>query len=240
MKKTFNCLVIEPNPDDCAHICGLIRQVSNLYLLPSCDTQIKAIDILQQHEVDLVILNIEIPDLQVIQKLQDMDCPPKVIFVTSSKEYAVEAFDLGGIDCLLKPLKIGRFLKAIRKLEQLETTTSQIRNQIKPESTFAADHIFIKVDRKIVKLRLGDILFIESLKDYVIIHIPGKRLITKQKISYLEERLPTNKFLRVHRSYLISMAKIESIGNNMVSIGNKQIPVGRSYKKVVQESLALG
>ncbi|MEO0339844.1 MAG: LytTR family DNA-binding domain-containing protein, partial [Bacteroidota bacterium] len=190
-------------------------------------------------------LDIQMPKLNGLEFINSISSPPKVIFTTAYREYAIEAFNVDAVDYLLKPIPFTRFLKAVGKAFQDLTPNTDTNKEPNPmmseivnDTTISGmQHIFVRADKKMVKIYLNDILFIESLKDYVIIHVPNKRIVTKQKISYLEEKLPEEIFLRIHRSFLVSIPKIEAFSPNHVEITGKELPIGRSYKNVVSKAL---
>ena len=178
------------------------------------------------------------PKLNGIDFLKTLQNPPKVIFTTAYRDYAIEAFDLDAVDYLLKPIPFGRFLKALSKaFGQIQSASQNIINNDEYEPYITTDTLIVKSDKKMIKINLKEIIYIESLKDYVIIHLPDKRVVTKQKISFLEQKLMENNFIRIHRSFLVSASKIEAFTPSHIDINGQQLPIGRSYKSEVGKIL---
>jgi DNA-binding LytR/AlgR family response regulator len=184
---------------------------------------------LQQNEVDLLLLDIQMPDINGLQFYKNLVKRPLVIFTTAYSEYAVDGFNVDAVDYLLKPFEYDRFLKAIFKArEYLEFLNSQ-------EMQMAS--IFVKVDYQLMKINLKDIDLIEGLDDYIRIHIKPKPILTLMTLKSLQEKLPSPEFIRIHRSYIVPSNKIESFGKSKVKIAGKEIPVGSSYSEVYQQFL---
>jgi DNA-binding LytR/AlgR family response regulator len=187
---------------------------------------------LQQHPVDLIFLDIQMPKLSGIDFLKTLKNPPKVIFTTAYRDYALDGFELEVADYLLKPIPFDRFLKAVAKVLQSATPASATQ----PKSD-GDNYVYFKVDKKMVKTRMTDILFIESIKDYVKVRTPEREIVTQQKISYLEESLPREQFLRIHRSFIVNRERIDAYSATDVEIGKFHVPIGRNYKNDVMKTL---
>ena len=240
----INCLIVDDEPLALDVIESYISRIDGLEMVAKCDNALQAFDIIQNKKIDLLFLDIQMPKLDGIEFIKSLANPPKVIFTTAYRDYAIEAFNVDAVDYLLKPISFTRFLKAVGKAFQHISSQTSTKDLINNPANIGNDlnlsgmeYIFVRADKKMVKIYLKDILFIESLKDYVIIHVPSKRIITKQKISYLEEKLPEDLFLRIHRSFLVSIPKIEAFSPNHVEIAGKELPIGRSYKNVVSKAL---
>ena len=236
-----NCLLVDDEPLALDVITSYIDRVDGLDIIGKCANALDAFEVIQNRQVDLLFLDIQMPKLDGIDFIKSLPNPPKVIFTTAYREYAIEAFDVDAVDYLLKPIPFSRFLKAVGKAYQHlqfqgNLNASNTPMEVGPELK-SMEAIFVRADKKMVKILLQEILYIESLKDYVLIHLPGKRIITKQKISYLEEKLPEDKFLRIHRSFLVSLDKIQAFSPSHVEINEKELPIGRSYKSTVNEIL---
>jgi DNA-binding LytR/AlgR family response regulator len=183
---------------------------------------------LRQTEVDLLFLDINLPDLNGIELLKSLKKPPKVIFTTAYSEFALEGFELQITDFLLKPYSFDRFVKAIQKvLQEIETEKKLQEWSAAKES----DVLVIKADRKIYRLPFEEVLLLQAYGDYVKIQTTNKQLVPKETLNKLEKLLPEDQFIRIHRSYIIALSKVEYVEGNMVHIGDKNIPVGKSFRE---------
>lgn len=231
------CIIIEDEP--------LAREVIETYLLnfpeieliSAFDNAIQAFQFLQNNQIDLIFLDIQMPQLSGIEFLKSLTSPPKVIITTAYRDYAIEGFELNVIDYLLKPIPLERFMKSIDKFHKSISTGKKTSGSslITPSN----DSIYVLADRKQIKIFFDEILYIESMKDYVIIYKPNQKVITKTTINSLEETLPPDKFMRIHRSFIISKSKINAITKTSVEIGKHELPIGRSYKVSVFADLGL-
>lgn len=234
----IKCVLVDDEPLALDVLESYIKRVDGLELTARCDNAMKAFELLRNQSVDLIFLDIQMPKLNGIDFLKTLQNPPKVIFTTAYREYAIEAFDLDAVDYLLKPIPFGRFLKALSKaFGQIQSASQNTLNNDEYEPYITTDTIIVKSDKKMIKINLKDIIYIESLKDYVIIHLSDKRVVTKQKISFLEQKLMENNFIRIHRSFLVSASKIEAFTPSHIDIHGLQLPIGRSYKSEVGKIL---
>lgn len=234
----IRCLIVDDEPLAIEILQSYVERVDSLELVATCSNAIQAFDVLKKEKIDLLFLDIQMPKLTGIEFLKAMNPAPKVIFTTAYREYAVESYELNVVDYLLKPIGFDRFLMAINKVvvnggpSEVITTFSQ--ESVQDDNPF----LFLKVDRKMVKIYLKDITYIESLKDYVRIKTQdGKELVSLQKISYLEKKLPADCFQRVHKSYIVSIKKVAAYSNSAIEVGDTEIPIGRSYKSEVLKAL---
>jgi DNA-binding LytR/AlgR family response regulator len=229
----YRCLIVDDEPLARDVIENYIKNFSFIELIASCENAIIALDWIKKQEIDLVFLDISMPFISGIDFIKTLQKPPAIILTTAYKEFAVESYELPVLDYLMKPISFERFLKAINKLNasSFENIKSVI-NKPEPDA-----FIYVKADKKNVKVLLKEILFIESIKDYIKIHVSDKTIITQLQISAIEQRLPDN-FLRIHRSFIISRNKITAYTEHDVEIGKYQIPIGRSYKAVVSKAFA--
>ncbi len=209
------------------HIAG----VEALTLAGTCSNAVEAISFLKEHSVDLLFLDIQMPQLLGTNFIRTLKNPPKVIFTTAYRKYAIEGFELDAVDYILKPISFERFLKAVNKVLQMNFKPEQDavtpkENHTEPTNSF----LYFRADRKMVKVFFRDILFIESLKDYIKIVTLSKNIVTKYVLSTLEEMLPASEFLRIHKSYIAAINKIESYNADSIHIAKHELPIGRLYK----------
>lgn len=222
------CLIIDDEPLAAELMSDYVEKIPELVLLKTCSNAIEAIEIIKNQEVDLLFLDIQMPMITGIEFLRSLHNPPKVIFTTAYREYALESYELDVVDYLLKPISFERFLKAINKYQgTIEIKTVKSSAEEEPDG-----HMYIKANKKHHKVLYSDILYAESLKDYLRIHTTQISITTKQKISDLERSLPSY-FLRTHRSYIINTRKITAFTAQDVEIGDIEIPIGISYKQSV-------
>jgi DNA-binding LytR/AlgR family response regulator len=236
--KKIRCLVIDDEPPARVILKEHISQVESLELAGDCSNAVEAVAFLQQHPVDLLFLDIQMPHILGTSFIRTLKNPPKVIFTTAFRKYAVEGFDLNAVDYLLKPIGFERFLQAVNKVLQTNIAVPGINTQASesiPEKAYP--FLYFRVDRKMIKIFLDDILFLESMKDYIRIFTKTKMIITKQPISSLEELLPAEAFIRIHRSYIVAIDKIDSFSSDTIEISKKELPIGRIYKNEVVKLL---
>lgn len=236
----LQCLLIDDEPPALKVLSHYISEVGGMEIVSQCNNAIEAIKVLREHKVDVIFLDIKMPRIIGTDFLKNLSQPPKVIFVTAYREYAVEGFELDAIDYLVKPVSFERFLKAITKLNKLMGNET---SAISSSSTQGLDEsfIYLKVDKDMKKIFIGNIMYIESCKDYVKIFLAdGKKLLVKQSISAIENLLSDHKFLRVHRSYIISVNKVSGYNSLSVQLGETEIPIGRLYKQTVMDRLQNG
>lgn len=212
-----------------------VSSMSSLHLVATCSNAVDALTVLQNNKVDLLFLDIQMPYIFGTDFMRTLVNPPKVIFTTAFRKYAVEGFDLDAVDYLLKPISFERFLKAVNKVMQLNipVTDSFAAAPEKKENEF----IYLRADRKNIKITLSDILFIESLKDYIKVVTKEKTIVTKQSISSLEENLPAHLFVRIHRSFIVSTKKVDSFTPDLIQIDKYELPISRSYRHEVEKML---
>lgn len=233
---SLKCIIVDDEPLALEVLEAYIERIEGLELVAKCENAVKAFDALKKLPVDLIFLDIQMPKLTGIDFLKVLNPAPKVIFTTAYREYALESYELNVIDYLLKPIAFNRFMMAVNKAMD---GTVEYEESTEESGTLRNDHpyIFLKADRKMVKVYLKDILYIESLKDYVRIKTPEKEIVSLQKISYLEQKLPEDLFMRIHRSFIVPIKKIEAFSNHAVEVGGKELPIGRNYKNQVLDIL---
>ena len=234
--KKIKCLIIDDELPAREVLQKHIDGVESLELAGSCTNAVEALSFLQSTPVDLLFLDIQMPHILGTNFIRTLKNPPKVIFTTAYRKYAIEGFELDAVDFLLKPISFDRFLKAVNKIFDLNVqvnTTTNTENLPEPAQPF----LYLRVDRKMVKVLFNDILYIEGLRDYVRIYTTSKTIVTKHLLSSLEEMLPADGFLRIHRSYIVSISKIESYNTDTLEIEKKELPIGRLFKHDVSKLL---
>ena len=207
-----------------------IQQVPYLQLVKACKTAMEAIAVLQKEKVDLIFLDIQMPRLSGLQFIQTLQQPPMVILVTAYEQYALEGYNLNVVDYLLKPVSFERFLKACNKAKELFDLKNE--NTVTQKADLP-DYIFVNVEYTLVKILFSDILFVEGYKDYIKIHLASsmKPVLTKMSLKAMEEKLPADKFIRIHKSYIVAANKITVIKRDLIYIGSNEIPVSDFYKE---------
>lgn len=233
----IRCLLVDDEPPALAVIQSHIAAVPHLEVVGLCYNAVAAFQVLQKLPVDLMFLDIKMPQLLGTDFLKSLRYPPKVIFTTAYREYALDGYDLDIVDYLLKPISLDRFLRAIQKVSRNETNITPNPVQHENHQKTSDRFLYFRVDRKMVKVMVNDILYIESLKDYVRIVTSTKQLIAKQTITSLEEMLPEDYFLRIHRSYIVAINKIDSYSPSHIEVAGKELPIGRYYKQETEQVL---
>ncbi|WP_167615691.1 LytR/AlgR family response regulator transcription factor [Maribellus sediminis] len=224
----YRCLIIDDEPIAIRVIRNHLASFSDFEVVAECNNALEAISVLSKEKIDLMFCDIQMPQLTGVDLVKTLSHPPQVIFTTAYRDYAVDAFELHVVDYLLKPISFERFAKAIQHFLIQENPTPPLRESISTNQE--KDFIFLKADKKHYKVNLADILFIESLGDYVITYTADMKIVSKERISHLAEVLPSDRFIQVHRSYIVSIDKIESVGPGFVEINKKKLSVGRNYK----------
>lgn len=236
--KKIICLAVDDEPPALSALEQYIDLVPQLELAAACNNTVKALTALQHHTVDLLFLDIHMPQLLAADFIRTLPHPPKVIFTTAVRKFAAEGFEGHAIDYLLKPISFERFIKAVNKVMATDFSTTPMLNLITEKET-ADPHLYFRADRKMIKVSLADILYIESLKDYIRVVTQTKNIITRKSISSLEETLPPQAFIRIHRSFIIALNKIDSYNSEMVEVAKKKLPISRMYKHEVGRVLKL-
>ena len=222
----MNCVILDDEPLAVELLSKYVSETENLFLSFATTDAFAAIQFIQKNKVDIIFLDVQMPELSGIQMLKIIGNKYKVIFTTAYTDYALESYEYNITDYLLKPITQERFLKAVDK-----ATTTGITVPLKSNG-IDNDFIFIKSDSKIIKVNLTEILFIEGLKDYISIQTTKEKLITLQNLKTLEQHLSAHQFIRVHKSYIVALNKIDTIEKNRIFIGTTAIPVGETYRDV--------
>ncbi len=234
----IKAVVVDDEPHAIEIMVKYLAHFPEVEIIETCKDGMSAFHILQRKSVDLVFLDVKMPGISGVELLKSLKNPPKVIFTTAFTEYAVEGFELDAVDYLVKPISFNRFLKAMDKV--LTSMGAKRQATIFPENNNDVNKfLYLKVDRKTVKVNVKDIYWIESIRDYVKVVLLDKVLISKQKISILEELLPEDQFCRIHKSFIVSINKVESYYAHAVEILGKELPIGRNYKQQAIKCLQL-
>ena len=222
----LNCLIVDDEPLARRGMEEYVKEITFLQLAGSCENAVKASAFLKEGKIDLMLLDIQMPKISGIEFLKTLKNPPLVIFTTAFSDYALESYSLDVIDYLVKPIPFDRFLKAVQK-------ASDFYNLRLKAGSETEDFFFIKCDHKFERVNFADVLYVESMQNYSIIHIPDRKLITYITLSGLEEQLPPARFLKVHKSFIISLEKVTALDGHDILIGNARIPISRSIKDEV-------
>lgn len=235
-----NCLIVDDEPLARELMRNHIQKLDNFEIVAECGDAMKALEALRNHKVDLMFMDIQMPQITGIEFLKTLKHPPQVIITTAYREYALEGFELDVVDYLLKPITFERFLKAVNKYFQVSADNFGSVENYSPVNNNEDAYIYVKENKKVLKLHLNDILYIEGLSEYVKIHTPEKRIVTKTSMTSMEEKLPDHDFMRIHKSYIVSLRKIEAFTSTSIEITGKELPIGRSFKNNVAKVLHAG
>ncbi len=233
----INVIIVDDEPLALDVLETYIDKIPDLNLITKCSNALEANAALKEHDIDLMFLDIQMPQLTGVDFLRTLAKPPKVIFTTAYANYAVEGFELNAVDYLLKPISLDRFMKAVNKAQEQISLEKNGEGAAKVGTTSqnGEDFIFVKADKKLIKVNYDDIVYIEGLKDYVIIRLNTNRIITLQTMKSLESKLPVSIFKRIHRSYIVNIKKIQAVQGNMVEVIEKNvpkhIPIGKNYRE---------
>jgi two-component system LytT family response regulator len=228
----LNCIAIDDEPLALALLEENISKVANLKLVATCTDAFEATKVLQENNIDLIFIDIQMPGLTGLQFIKTLAKKPMVILITAYQQYALDSYDLDVVDYLVKPVAIDRFMKACNKAAELHQLKKLNKESVAP---IASDHFFLNVDYSLLKVFFNDILYIESLRDYIKVHLKStsKPIVARMTLRVLEEQLPHSKFVRLHKSYLVSIDSISAIRKNSVFIKDNELPVGETYRDVI-------
>lgn len=233
----IRCQIVDDEPLAVNVIKKFLEQFHSVEVVSICDNAMSAFSYGSENQVDLLFLDINMPILNGLDFLKSLKDPPVVIITSAYRDYAVDGFELNVLDYLVKPISFQRFLKAMDKVNFALREKNVLHPPAVTSGEASKSFIFLKVDKKMVKVYLDEILYIESLKDYVKIHTVYEDLITHQNLNSMAKILPSDNFLRIHKSYTISVDKVKSLEGNCVEIASKLIPIGRNYRKEVKEHI---
>ncbi len=232
MSRKYTCILIDDEPPAIRVLEKFIKQVKEINHLASFTKALDALDFIKHHQPDIIFLDIQMPNLTGLELSKLIKYDAKIIFTTAYPQFAVEGFELNAVDYLLKPIAFPRFLEAIEKAEKSSTKN-------KNEQTKQGDYFFIKTDGKnnFSKVQLAHILYLESIKNYVIIHTKKEQLVTYNTLKNLQENLPKYNFIKIHKSFIVAINKIEKTQSYSVFINNKELPLGETYKTAFFEKI---
>ena len=227
----INCLIIDDEPLERTLIRSLANRVDDIFIVAECNNVFDAMSVLMKHKIDLIFLDIRMPEADGLQFLRTLADPPAVIFTTAYREFGADAFDLNAIDYLVKPIAFDRFLMALNKCTGRFVAAPAI-------PTMDTGCFFVTSNRKKVRVQINEVMFVESLNDHVNIHLQGHVIQTRDTISKISGFLPTKEFVRIHRSFIVAAARITQVTSEGINVANRSLPFGRSYK--IQARAALG
>jgi two-component system, LytTR family, response regulator len=228
----IRCLVVDDEPPARDVLRRYISEMPLLYLAGECANAVEALALLQRQPIDLLFLDISMPQLKGTELLKILQHPPRVIFTTAHAEYALEGYELDAIDYLLKPIQFDRFLKAVNKAYSVAAPAAAFAYTQK-EALKKEAFVYFRVERKMVKVMLDDILYAESMKDYIKVFTRQGTIVTKQSISSLEAMLPEDGFVRTHRSFIVSLSKVRSFTSELIEVDKAEIPIGKLFRQGV-------
>ncbi|NOQ27907.1 MAG: response regulator [Bacteroidales bacterium] len=232
----IRCVVVDDEALARKYLKDYISKIPFLEFVGDFNSPLKAYELLEKGQIDLMFLDIQMPEITGLDFLRSLDRKPFVILTTAYKEYALEGYELDISDYLLKPFSFNRFLKAVNKVNtaMLAKDKQDVPGSDYNQTDFHDDYIIIRADRKYYKINYDDIIFIEGQKAYVTFHSEGKKNVTAlASLKELEEKLPENKFIRIHKSYIVSVKKIDALEGNLIEIAGEKLPVGKSFKSKV-------
>jgi DNA-binding LytR/AlgR family response regulator len=233
----IKCLVIDDERLAREYIKNYISKVPQLELVGEFNSPLKATELIKKGEVDLLFLDIQMPDITGVDFIKSLTNKPEVIFTTAYQEYALEGFNLSAVDYLLKPFSFERFYQAVNKvIDKFESGAGKIDNNSIPaqaQTSFAENYLSIRADRKFYKINFDDIKYIEGQKAYVTFHTNKKKITALASLKELEEALPDKQFVRIHKSYIVAISEILSLEGNIIEVDNIKLPVGKMYKEAV-------
>lgn len=235
MTNKINCLVVDDEPMAREILNSHLKKIEVIKVISTCKNAIEAFNIINTNPIDLIFLDINMPEISGLSFAKSINKNIKVIFTTAYREYAVDGFNLQAVDYLLKPISFERLLQAVNKYVG-ENTSEIIEEKVEIKQK-KSEFMFVRADRKMVKVNFSEIQYIESFSDYLKIHLLDKLIVTRETITSIEAKLPQNEFIRIHRSFIVSIYKINSFTNEFIEIKNKALPISRSYKKEVLQRL---
>lgn len=227
----LRCLIVDDDEISRTLLTQLIKKTDFLTLAQTCVSAVEAANVMQKESFDVMFLDVEMPEMTGLQFLQTLKNPPEIVLVTSKPEYAVDAFEFAVADYLVKPVAYPRFLKAVTRIQERLTADEEIKS--------SADSLFAKVNSQLINISMKDIQWIEAYGDYVTLNTERDKFVVHSTMKGIERKLPSQDFIRVHRSYIVRIDKIKSIEETLIIIGKKLIPIGDSYRSTLMKRLTL-
>ncbi len=227
----LNCLIIDDEPVARKGMMEYASEIEFLHVVAQCENALKASTYLKEGTIDLLLLDIQMPKLSGIEFLKSISNPPMAIFTTAYSEYAIEGYSLNVIDYLVKPVPFQRFVQAVNKARDFYLMKH------KTDKTISENYFFIKSNGRYEKVDFNEVLFVESMQNYIVIHTPDRKLITYLTLSGIEAQLPGDQFMKVHKSFIVSLSKIESVDGSEIMIGKNHIPISRNLREEVTQKI---
>ena len=227
----LTCVIVDDEPLARNLLTEYVRKIPYLELVEVCASPLDALEVLRRQPVDLLFLDIQMPEITGLTLLKVLQQKPLVVFTTAYSEYALESYDLDVVDYLLKPISFDRFLRAVEKANQRKAAAAPAPVAETAGKEPVSPYIFVKDGTKLVKIRLSDILYVEGLKDYVALHTRQQKIVTLQRLKNLETQLPADQFIRIHHSYIVSLEGIDSVHKDKVQVGKVFLPISDTYRK---------
>lgn len=231
--KNISCLIVDDEAIARDIIATHLSKISNIDVVSSCSSAMEAFNVISNNNIDLVFLDINMPEISGISFAKSINKNIKIIFTTAYRDYAVEGFELQAVDYLMKPISFERLLKAVNTYFEVYSKTNDNTTEVTEINNF----MFVRADRRMIKVDFNAIIYIESYSDYIKIHLANETIVTRETISAIEAKLPSKQFIRIHRSYIIALAQITSFTNEHVVIKGQALTISRSYKKEVLDLL---
>lgn len=229
----IRCVIIDDEPLAIQVVEDHLKSFVNFEITGTFNNALKAFNILQQERIDVIFLDINMPQMNGFEFIENLNYKPLIVITTAYREYAVKSFELDILDYLVKPIPFNRFLKTVNKIYQ----HVYLHNNANETTLYQEPHIFLKVNKKLIKVNLNDIFYVESLKDYIKVITKHGDYVVHKSLTAITEELPKSNFLRIHRSFTISINKITALEGNIVEIADKKIPIGRNYIKQTKERI---
>lgn len=235
MTNKISCIIVDDEPTAREVIASHLARIDHVEVLGSCESAGQAFNLINLQKVDLVFLDINMPEISGLSFARSINPEIKIIFTTAYREYAVDGFDLQAVDYLLKPISFERLLRAVNSFSNI--CFNKAEQQSFRENEVQQDFMFVRADRKMIRINFEDICYIESLSDYLKIHTRSSSIIIRETLSHIEKELPAPNFIRIHRSFIVSLAALDSYTNEYLEVAGKALPVSRSYKSAVLAKL---